>query len=132
VAALAIPDRAALIFSAYCNGTRDDFQPPAWVIAARLFSVWSGCSCLYASLSCSLSVRPLVAFATMLLTPVFARHRRPRGATQENHQTIYRGDSSHRRSRYLLTRPNLAKRYTHSWILWPPGEQLPIAKQNGW
>jgi hypothetical protein len=28
-AALAIPDRAALIFSAYCSGIRVDFHPPA-------------------------------------------------------------------------------------------------------
>jgi hypothetical protein len=28
-AALAIPDRAALIFSAYCNGILGDFHPPA-------------------------------------------------------------------------------------------------------
>ena len=39
-AALAIPDLAALIFSAYCNGIRVDFHSPACVIAARLFSVW--------------------------------------------------------------------------------------------
>jgi hypothetical protein len=37
-AALAIPDLAALIFSAYCNGIRVDFQPPACVIAARSMS----------------------------------------------------------------------------------------------
>ena len=37
-AALAIPDRAALIFSAYCSGIRVDFQPPACVIAARSMS----------------------------------------------------------------------------------------------
>ena len=35
-AALAIPDFAALIFSAYCNGIRVDFQPPAWVIGLPL------------------------------------------------------------------------------------------------
>jgi hypothetical protein len=34
-AALAIPDLAALIFSAYCNGIRVDFHPPACVIAAK-------------------------------------------------------------------------------------------------
>jgi hypothetical protein len=34
-AALAIPDLPTLIFSAYCNGMRGDFQPPACVIAAR-------------------------------------------------------------------------------------------------
>jgi hypothetical protein len=34
-AALAIPDLAALILSAYCSGIRVDFHPPAWVIAAR-------------------------------------------------------------------------------------------------
>jgi hypothetical protein len=37
-AALAIPDLAALIFSAYCNGMRVDFQPPACVIAAKSMS----------------------------------------------------------------------------------------------
>ena len=37
-AALAIPDLAALIFSAYCSGIRVDFQPPACVIAARSMS----------------------------------------------------------------------------------------------
>jgi hypothetical protein len=38
-AALAIPDLAALIFSAYCSGIRVDFHPPACVIAANpLFS----------------------------------------------------------------------------------------------
>src|SRR5450755_2550141 len=37
-AALAIPDRAALIFSAYCSGIRVDFHPPACVIAARSLS----------------------------------------------------------------------------------------------
>jgi hypothetical protein len=31
-AARAIPDLAALIFSAYCNGIRGDFHPPACVI----------------------------------------------------------------------------------------------------
>jgi hypothetical protein len=41
-AALAIPDLAALIFSACCSGIRVDLQPPAWVIAARLFSVRPG------------------------------------------------------------------------------------------
>jgi hypothetical protein len=37
-AALAIPDLAALIFSAYCNGMRGDFHPPACVIAAKSMS----------------------------------------------------------------------------------------------
>jgi hypothetical protein len=37
-AALAIPDLAALIFSAYCSGMRADFQPPACVIAAKSMS----------------------------------------------------------------------------------------------
>src|SRR5450631_2154054 len=37
-AALAIPDRAALIFSAYCSGIRVDFHPPACVIAAKSMS----------------------------------------------------------------------------------------------
>src|SRR3984893_8414304 len=37
-AALVIPDRAALIFSAYCNGIRVDFHPPACVIAAKSMS----------------------------------------------------------------------------------------------
>jgi hypothetical protein len=37
-AALAIPDLAALIFSAYFSGIRVDFQPPAWVIAAKSMS----------------------------------------------------------------------------------------------
>jgi carbonic anhydrase len=37
-AALAIPDLAALIFSAYCNGIRGDFQPPACAIAAKSMS----------------------------------------------------------------------------------------------
>jgi len=37
-AARAIPDRPTLIFSAYCNGMRGDFHPPAWVIAARSMS----------------------------------------------------------------------------------------------
>jgi hypothetical protein len=37
-AALAIPDLAALILSAYCSGIRVDFQPPACVIAARSMS----------------------------------------------------------------------------------------------
>jgi hypothetical protein len=35
---LAIPDRAALIFSAYCSGIRVDFHPPACVIAAKSMS----------------------------------------------------------------------------------------------
>jgi hypothetical protein len=30
-AALAIPDRAALVFSAYCSGMRVDLHPPARV-----------------------------------------------------------------------------------------------------
>jgi hypothetical protein len=38
-AALAIPDRAALIFSAYCSGIRVDFHPPACVIAATIIRV---------------------------------------------------------------------------------------------
>jgi hypothetical protein len=33
-AALAIPDLATLILSAYCSGIRVDFQPPASVVAA--------------------------------------------------------------------------------------------------
>jgi hypothetical protein len=37
-AALAIPDLAALIFSAYCSGIRVDFHPPACVIAAKSMS----------------------------------------------------------------------------------------------
>ncbi len=37
-AARAMPDRPTLIFSAYCSGMRDDFQPPACVIAARSIS----------------------------------------------------------------------------------------------
>jgi hypothetical protein len=37
-AARAMPDLAALIFSAYCNGMRGDFHPPACVIAARSMS----------------------------------------------------------------------------------------------
>ena len=37
-AALAIPDLAALIFSAYCSAIRVDFHPPACVIAARSIS----------------------------------------------------------------------------------------------
>jgi hypothetical protein len=37
-AALAIPDLAALIFSAYCNGIRVDFHPPACVIATKSMS----------------------------------------------------------------------------------------------
>jgi hypothetical protein len=37
-AALATPDRAALIFSAYCSGMRVDFHPPACVIAAKSIS----------------------------------------------------------------------------------------------
>jgi hypothetical protein len=37
-AARAIPDLAALIFSAYCSGIRVDFQPPACVIAAKSIS----------------------------------------------------------------------------------------------
>jgi hypothetical protein len=37
-AALAIPDRAALIFSAYCSGIRVDFHPQACVIAAKSIS----------------------------------------------------------------------------------------------
>jgi hypothetical protein len=35
----AIPDRAAVIFSAYCKGIRVDFQPPACVIAAKSMSI---------------------------------------------------------------------------------------------
>ena len=37
-AALAIPDLAALIFSAYYSGIRVDFHPPACVIAAKSMS----------------------------------------------------------------------------------------------
>jgi hypothetical protein len=37
-AALAIPDLAAWIFSAYCSGIRVDFHPPACVIAAKSMS----------------------------------------------------------------------------------------------
>jgi hypothetical protein len=37
-AARAMPDLAALIFSAYCSGIRVDFQPPACVIAAKSMS----------------------------------------------------------------------------------------------
>jgi hypothetical protein len=37
-AALATPDLAALVFSAYCSGIRVDFHPPAYVIAARSMS----------------------------------------------------------------------------------------------
>jgi hypothetical protein len=37
-AARAIPDLPTLIFSAYCNGIRGDFHPPAWVMAARSMS----------------------------------------------------------------------------------------------
>jgi hypothetical protein len=37
-AARAIPDLAALIFSAYCSGIRVDFHPPACVIAAKSMS----------------------------------------------------------------------------------------------
>jgi hypothetical protein len=37
-AALAMPDLAALIFSAYCNGIRGDFHPPACVMAAKSMS----------------------------------------------------------------------------------------------
>ena len=37
-AARAMPDLPTLIFSAYCNGMRGDFHPPAWVIAARSMS----------------------------------------------------------------------------------------------
>ena len=36
--ALAIPDLAALIFSAYCSGIRGDFHPPACVMAAKSMS----------------------------------------------------------------------------------------------
>ena len=32
-AALAIPDLAALIFSAYCNAIRGDFHPPACMMS---------------------------------------------------------------------------------------------------
>jgi hypothetical protein len=38
-AALAIPDLAASIFSAYCSGMRVDFHPPACVIAAKSMSI---------------------------------------------------------------------------------------------
>ena len=37
-AARAMPDLPTLIFSAYCNGMRGDFHPPAWVMAARSIS----------------------------------------------------------------------------------------------
>jgi hypothetical protein len=37
-AARATPDRAALIFSAYCNGIRADLHPPACVMAAKSMS----------------------------------------------------------------------------------------------
>jgi hypothetical protein len=37
-AAIAIPGLAALIFSEYCSGTRVDFQPPSYVIAASSIS----------------------------------------------------------------------------------------------
>ena len=37
-AARAMPDLPTLIFSAYCSGLRGDFQPPAWVMAARSMS----------------------------------------------------------------------------------------------
>jgi hypothetical protein len=44
-AARAMPDLAALIFSAYCSGIRGDFLPPACAMAAKsMSSSWRACA----------------------------------------------------------------------------------------